>query len=142
MRFAVEVKQNSKRDPICDKIAVALECARLQKGLSRAYVAERTHISERFLCAIEKGKKRPSIRTCWNLIRSMGVSADEIFYPETTVKDSSIGEITRLAATCTPKQREYIIESIHLMLKYSDSALSENPDESCNTADKKGPALV
>lgn len=69
------------------------------------------------------------MKTCWNLIRAMGISADEIFYPETTAKDSSIEQIARLAATCTPEQRTFIIGMIRLMTKQEASASDSLPEE-------------
>ena len=47
----------------------------------------------------------PSLKTCYQIVRCRGISADKLFYPEATLdENSAIREITRMAATCTSKQ--------------------------------------
>ena len=47
----------------------------------------------------------PSLKTCCQIVRCLGISADKLFYPEATLdENSATREITRMAATCTSKQ--------------------------------------
>ena len=61
--------------------------------------------SERYVVAIERGERTPSLKTCYQIVRCLGISADKLFYPEATRdENSATREITRMPATCTSKQ--------------------------------------
>ena len=84
---------------------IAIEHARNDKGLTREDLAERIRKSERYVVAIERGERPPSLKTCYQIVRCLGISADKLFYPEATLdENSATREITRMAATCTSKQ--------------------------------------
>ena len=84
---------------------IAIEHARNDKGLTREDLAERIRKSERYVVAIERGERTPSLKTCYQIVRCLGISADKLFYPEATFdENSATREITRMAATCTSKQ--------------------------------------
>lgn len=102
-------------------LGTALEHARTEKGLTREQLAERIRKSERYIAAIERGERTPSLKTCYRIIRCLGVSADELFYPESITADTSLREISRLAATCTPKQRELVVGFIALLKEHEES---------------------
>lgn len=106
-------------------LGAAIEHARSEKGLTREALAERIQKSERYVAAIERGERTPSLKTCYRIVRCLGISADEFFYPESIVSDSSLQEITRLAATCTPKQRELIAAFIALLKEHNESQSPE-----------------
>ena len=83
---------------------------------------ERTGIGLRHLAAIELGEKNPSTNTLLRLIRSMGAPSDRVVYPELFTGDSVMDRISRLAATCSPKQRRLIVAFIEMLLsqEYTD----------------------
>ena len=84
---------------------IAIEHARNDKGLTREDLAERIRKSERYVVAIERGERTPSLKTCYQIVRCLGISADKLFYPEATLdENSATREITRMAAICTSKQ--------------------------------------
>ena len=84
---------------------IAIEHARNDKGLTREDLAERIRKSERYVVAIERGERPPSLKTRYQIVRCLGISADKLFYPEATLdENSATREITRMAATCTSKQ--------------------------------------
>ena len=87
---------------------IAIEHARNDKGLTREDLAERIRKSECYVAAIERGERPPSLKTCHQIVRCLGISADKLFYPEATLdENSATREITRMAATCTSKQLWY-----------------------------------
>ena len=84
---------------------IAIEHARNDKGLTREDLAERIRKSERYVVAIERGERTPGLKTCYQIVRCLGISADKLFYPEATLDENSAArESTRMAATCTSKQ--------------------------------------
>lgn len=102
-------------------LGIAIEHARMDKGLTREALAERIRKSERYVAAIERGERTPSLKTCYRIVRCLGISADELFYPESITDDTSLREISRLAATCTPKQRELVAGFIALLKEHEES---------------------
>ena len=105
-----------------NKIGSILRDLREGYGLTREQVSERTEIGLRHLAAIELGEKNPSSITLLRLIRSMGAPSDRVVYPELFTSDSDMDRISRLAATCSPKQRRLIVAFIEMLLsqEYSD----------------------
>lgn len=93
---------------------------REEQHLGRQWVAEHADIGPRHLIAIELGEKNPSVDTLRRLIRCFGVSADRVFYPEGYVRDDQLEEIGRLAAICTPKQRQLAAAFIKMLLDQPD----------------------
>ena len=102
-------------------LGTAIEHERIDKGLTREELAERIQKSERYVAAIERGERTPSLKTCYKIVRCLGISADKLFYPEHITDDSSLQEISRLSATCTTEQREFIAEIITLMKNHDKS---------------------
>lgn len=56
-----------------------MRAERERLGYSREQIAERAHISPRYLAAIELGEKIPKADVMVRIIRAMGASADAIF---------------------------------------------------------------
>ena len=81
---------------------IAIEHARNDKGLTREDLAERIRKSERYVVAIERGERTPSLKTCYQIVRCLGISADKLFYPEATLdENSATREITRMLTSDT-----------------------------------------
>lgn len=89
---------------------------REEHGLTREQLSERAEIGIRYLAAIELGEKTPSTNILIRLLRSMGAPADRIVYPEQYAVDNDLARISRLTATCSPKQRKMIIAFIEMVL--------------------------
>ena len=51
---------------------MAIEHARNDKGLTREDLAERIRKNERYVVAIERGERTPSLKTCDTYVHSMG----------------------------------------------------------------------
>ena len=58
---------------------IAIEHARNDKGLTKEDLAERIRKSERYVVAIERGERTPSLKTCYQIVRCLGISADKLF---------------------------------------------------------------
>ena len=112
---------SEKHDQFENKIGSILRDLREGYGLTREQVSERTEIGLRHLAAIELGEKNPSSITLLRLIRSMGAPSDRVVYPELFTSDSDMDRISRLAATCSPKQRILIVAFIEMVLSQEHS---------------------
>ena len=101
-------------EPVSERIGKILRENREAQGLTRQQLSEKSTISGRQISAIELGEKGPSMNSLEMLLRSLGLSADQIFYPELTEADPMIAQITHLAASCTEQQKRMVIGFIHM----------------------------
>ena len=92
-------------EPVSERIGKILRENREAQGLTRQQLSEKSTVSDRQISAIELGEKGPSMNSLELLLRSLGLSADQIFYPELTEADPMMTQITHLAATCTEQQK-------------------------------------
>ena len=74
-------------EPVSERIGKILRENREAQGLTRQQLSEKSTVSDRQISAIELGEKGPSMNSLELLLRSLGLSADQIFYPELTEAD-------------------------------------------------------
>lgn len=90
---------------------------RMKKGYTREQLAERAGISTRYLSAIENEQREPSYDVLYRLIHSLGISADTIFYPDSTGVDNSEAEqVKRLYMECSKRDRLIVRAILDSML--------------------------
>ena len=95
-------------EPVSERIGKILRENREAQGLTRQQLSEKSTVSDRQISAIELGEKGPSMNSLELLLRSLGLSADQIFYPELT-------QITHLAASCTEQQKRMVVRFIRML---------------------------
>lgn len=94
-----------------------LKDIRMKKGYTREQIAERAGISTRYLSAIENEQREPSYDVLYRLFHSLGISADTIFYPESSRADNSDAEqVKRLYLECSERDRKIVRALIDKML--------------------------
>ena len=90
-----------------------MRAERERLGYSREQIAERAHISPRYL---ELGEKIPKADVMVRIIRAMGASADAIFYgPQQEVENES-KHLAQIILQCTPKERMLIAAIVDTIL--------------------------
>ena len=104
-------------EPVSERIGKILRENREAQGLTRQQLSEKSTVSDRQISAIELGEKGPSMNSLELLLRSLGLSADQIFYPELTEADPMMTQITHLAATFSDEQQEFLLGMMRLMRK-------------------------
>ena len=97
-------------EPVSERIGKILRENREAQGLTRQQLSEKSTVSDRQISAIELGEKGPSM-----LLRSLGLSADQIFYPELTEADPTLVQLTHLAASCTEQQKRMVVRFIRML---------------------------
>ena len=91
-------------------------CERSAKNrVLRAQLSEKSTVSERQISAIELGEKRPSLNSLELLLRSLGASADQLFYPELSENDPTLAQIVHLAGACNAQQKRMIVAFIQML---------------------------
>ena len=85
-------------------------------GYTREQVAERAHITPRYLAAIELGTKIPKADVMVRIIRSMGASANSVIYSPQQETNNECERLAHLFLQCTPKERKLIAAIIDTIL--------------------------
>ena len=101
-------------DPVSKRVGRVLRKIR-EQGLTRAQLSEKSTVSERQISAIELGEKGPSLNSLELLLRSLGASADQLFYPELSENDPTLAEILHLAGVCNAQQKRMIVAFIQML---------------------------
>ena len=69
---------------------------RLEKDLSQSSLAEKVHLSEKYLSAIETGKKWGSFDTLVSLVEAFSVEPYELFLPKSEVLSYNVRKTKEL----------------------------------------------
>ena len=110
-----ELPVSRKHDQTTNNAGSTLRTMREERNITREKLSELRHVA-----AIELGEKNPSVDTLIRFARSLAAPADRIFYPEVYSGDSDMKLISRLSATCSPKQRKMIIAFIEMMQDHDE----------------------
>lgn len=72
------------------EIGMAIKAERKKAGLTREQLAERIHISTRYLISIENDGQAPSFDILYVLIRTFNISMDQYIFDETKESISTV----------------------------------------------------
>ena len=109
------------------KIGSRVKQARLAKHLTQMQLAEAAGISVCFLSNIENGRQSMNLRALIAISDALNVSADWLIKDIPHSASRIAEEIENELVSCTPKEREAILELVQLMKKSLTSL-----KESCN----------
>ena len=101
--------------------------ARLSRHITQQQLAEAADISLSFLSNIENGRQCMNIRTFIAISEALNVSADWLIH-DTPPTSHIAEEIEKELTSCTPKEREAILNLVQQM-KQSLTSLKEHNDE-------------
>ena len=102
-------------DPVSKRVGRVLRKIREEQGLTRAQLSEKSTVSERQISAIELGEKGSSLNSLELLLRSLGASADQLFYPELSENDPTLAQIVHLTGACNAQQKRMIVAFIQML---------------------------
>lgn len=104
-----------------DILGEQIKNARLHKGISQEQLAEMLNCSSRHIMAIENENKKPGYWLLYNLIRTLNIPADTIFYPERHnmphKMDIAIDELVNMLYLCDEKTIHAITASVQEIIK-------------------------
>ena len=95
---------------------IQIRAERERLGYTREQVAERAHITPRYLAAIELGTKIPKADVMVRIIRSMGASANSVIYSPQQETDNECERLAHLFLQCTPKERKLVAAMIDTII--------------------------
>jgi transcriptional regulator with XRE-family HTH domain len=100
-----------------DKLGVVIKTSRKSRGLTREQLAESIHITPRYLMSIENENQKPSYDVLFRLIRALGISADDIFFPECKSKNKQEEQLMRLIYECDDRNIKLITAMVKVLLE-------------------------
>ena len=80
-----------------------LRDAREECGLTQQELADQTGRGLRHLQDIEKGRKNPSYDVLASFIKRLGISANELFYPDASEQEKQVGHSPISAYAAAPR---------------------------------------
>ena len=110
------------------KIGSRVKQARLAKHMTQQQLAEAAGISISFLSNIENGRQSMNLRALIAISDALDVSADRLIRELPPSGSRIAEEIESELASCTPKEREAILQLVQLM-KQSITGLKNSCDE-------------
>lgn len=111
---------------IPEPLGEAIKNARQEEGIGIEKLAEMADISSRYLYRIENENKKPSYDVIYRLIHALGVSADRIFYPKESKKESEVEDLIRMLYDCDKRAFAVVKAMIRAMLETSGGTLDTN----------------
>ena len=91
--------------------------ARRAKGYTVEKLAEQVGVTKRFISSIESGERAPGYENLRSLIHCLGISADQIFYPDLT-EDTDAQQVMRLYGKCSDHDKQIIKAVIDAALQH------------------------
>jgi len=99
-----------------DALGEAIQAGRNKMDLSREQLAELVDLSLRYIVSIENESKKPSFNALSRLIRTLGVDANDIFYPENRAENTPAGRVFRLLQQCEEHEIRAVAAMVETLL--------------------------
>ena len=105
-----------------DTLGIIVHSKRVDMGLSQDILAERIGLSKRYIASIENEKKKPSFKALYKIVRTLGVDANKIFYPENSAIDTQANHASRLLSQCEEHEIKAVTALIETLLSEKKQA--------------------
>lgn len=103
-----------------NNLGTIIKSARLSKNYTREQLAEKLHISSRYIAAIENQNKKPSYDILYKLVRALSIPADMIFYPEMRENTSNKEQLVRMINQCDEHSLKVLFATAGVLLEEQD----------------------
>jgi transcriptional regulator with XRE-family HTH domain len=94
-----------------------LRNAREAKGLTQASLAEQIDVSIRTIVAIENNQRNPTYDVLFRLVRTLGISADQIFYPDAATLTTEQDQLIRELLACDKRAQKIIMPTLQSLVR-------------------------
>jgi len=93
-----------------------IKAARIEMKLTQEQLAEKVELSLRYIMSIENENRKPAYDKLFRIIRALGIDANDIFYPEKTLSDTSAERLYRLVCQCNEREIKAITAQVEVLL--------------------------
>lgn len=90
--------------------------ARQKLEMTQEQLAEHIGVTARYIMAIENEGKIPAFDVLFNLVQTLGISAEAILYPENELSTESEQQFTRLFHLLSKRDKNIILSTMQAML--------------------------
>ena len=113
--FKMERKMNKKETYDRAAVGERLKGCRKRMGLSRAFIAQKIGIVEKYYADIERGNCGMSVETMMALAKYYNLSLDEFIYGEDAFEEDT-RELSRQLEKLSPGERKYCTEMLSIFI--------------------------
>ncbi|MDL2324620.1 helix-turn-helix domain-containing protein [Ruminococcaceae bacterium OttesenSCG-928-A16] len=99
------------------KIGGIFRAARDIKGMTQAGLAEVTGVDPRTIMDIENDKRFPTYEVLFKIIRILGISADQIFWPDKIKSTPEQEQIIREFLECSEWEQVVIMKTMRTLVR-------------------------
>ena len=100
-----------------DALGEVIQAGRARMRLTRDELAELVDLSPRYILSIENEKKKPAFHTLCKLIRTLGIRADDIFYPGLAAdENTSVQRLVRMLSQCDEREIKAVTALVETLL--------------------------
>ena len=97
-------------------LGATIKAARIKMRLTQEQLAEMVDLSMRYIMSIENENRKPSFNKLFLIIRTLSIDANTIFYPESTITDTSAERLSRLVRQCNERDIKAITAQVEMLL--------------------------
>lgn len=103
-------------EEVLNTFGQTIKDARHAAGLTQEGLAEQAGITARYIMAIENENKQPSMEVLFKIIRTLKISADTIFFPESQHTDNKKEHLIRMIHLCDERDLQIATATIQALL--------------------------
>lgn len=107
---------SENREQLLLELGCIMREARRAKGFTVEKLAEQIGVSKRFISSIESGERAPGYENLRALIHCLGISADQIFYPN-LAEDTDAQQVMRRYGECSDHDKQIVKAVIEAALQ-------------------------
>ena len=102
--------------------------ARDKCGLTQQEFADQIGRGLRYLQDVEKGRRNPSFDVLESYIKRLGISANDLFYPDAPEQEKEVQHFMGKFLACTEDERQIILKTLDCMAEQFISRRYKAPD--------------
>ena len=99
------------------KIGSILRAARETKGMTQGALAESIDKANRTVMDIENNKRFPAYKVLYKIIRTLDISADQIFWPEKAEYTPEQEQVIHEFLGCSDREQAIITETVRTLIR-------------------------
>lgn len=109
--------EQQKEDKILKKIGENIKTARVLKGVTQEYIAEKLNRSTNFVSLVERGKSGVGIKTIIDICEILEIEPNTIFNGTVEGKNETDQYIANSITTLSTEDKEIVINLIEYIMK-------------------------
>lgn len=102
-------------DDLLNHLGNCLRNARNNRGMTQEQLSDESHVSIRHIAKIEKGVMNPSFEILHALVPCLGLSPDDLFYPESPDMEREVKQLTGYYKACPSDDRALIMKTVQCL---------------------------